>query len=244
MRGLHDEFGHWSFVTTYKIIYDRFWWPKIRIDVAHFVPSCDSCQKSNPPEQNGPYGSMPVSGLFHTWSIDFAGPLKETAVGNRYILLAVENLSSWPVASAIGTNYFNSSGVIKFVEEQICQLYGNPMRILCNGDPKFDSAAIKDYASGASIDWKIISAYNPRGNAKIEKMVRRLKRAVLIVLVSKKDRDWDNWLGEILRGYRRRPGTVGKSPFEILFGIRPRFGALLALSSFRLRRFLTMVLVS
>ena len=99
---------------------------------------------------------MPVSGLFHTWSTDFAGPLKETAAGNKYILLAIENLSSWPLASAIAKNRFNSSEIIKFVEEQICQLYGNPIRILSDGDPKFDNAAVRDYAIGASIEWKII----------------------------------------------------------------------------------------
>ena len=108
MRGLHDEIGHWSFATPYKIISDRFCWPKIRIAVAHFVRICDSCQKANPSEQNGPSGRMPVYGLFHIWSIDFAGPLKETA-GNKYVLLALENLSSWQLASAMGTNYFNSS---------------------------------------------------------------------------------------------------------------------------------------
>ena len=117
---------------------------------------------------------MPVSELFHTWSIDFAGPLKETAAGNKGILLAIENLSSWPVASFIGTNYFNSSGVIKFVVEQIRQLYENPIRILSNGDPNFDSITVRDYAAGASIDWKVISAYNPRGNAKVERMVGKL----------------------------------------------------------------------
>ena len=118
MRGLHNEIGHWSFATTYKIIPDRFWWPKIQVDVAQFVRRIDSCQKAKSPEQNEPYGRMPDCRFFHTWSIDFAGPLKETAAGNKYIILAVENLSSWPVASAIGTNDFNSTGVIKFVEEQ------------------------------------------------------------------------------------------------------------------------------
>ena len=92
---------------------------------------------------------MPVRGLFHTWSTDFAGPLTETAAGQKYILLAVENLYSWPVARVIGTNYFNSSGVTKFDEEQMCQLYGNPLRILSDGDLKFDSAAVRDYAVGA-----------------------------------------------------------------------------------------------
>ena len=50
-----------------------------------------------------------------------------------------------------------------------------------------------------------------------------LKQAVQIALVSNKDRDRDECLAEILGGYRRRPGADGKSPFEVLFGIRPRF---------------------
>ena len=82
--------------------------------------------------------------------------MKETAAINKYILLAVENLDSWTVASAIGTNYFNSSGVINFVEQEIFLLYGNPIRILSDSDPKFDNAAVKDYAYSASIDSKII----------------------------------------------------------------------------------------
>ena len=112
--------------------------------------------------------------------------------------------------------------MIKFVEAQICHLYGNPIRILIDIDPNFDSAAVRDYAS-ASIDWKLISAYNPRGSAKIERMVGTLKRAIQKVVVSNNDRNWEDCLGEILGGYRRRPGLDLKSPFEILFGIRPRF---------------------
>ena len=48
MKGLDDEIGHSSFAKAYEIILDRFWWPRIRIDVAHSVRSCDSCQKANP----------------------------------------------------------------------------------------------------------------------------------------------------------------------------------------------------
>ena len=54
-------------------------------------------------------------------------------------------------------------------------------------------------------------------------MVGSLKGAVLKALVSSKDRDWDDCLGEILRGHRRRTGTDGKSPFEMVFRIRPSF---------------------
>ena len=75
MRGLQDEIVLWSFATTCKIISDRFWCSKIRVDVVHFVGSCESCQKAHLTKQNGAHGEVPVSGLFHTCSIDFAGPL-------------------------------------------------------------------------------------------------------------------------------------------------------------------------
>ena len=87
--------------------------------------------------------------------------------------------------------------MIKFFKEQVCQFYGNPIRILSDGDPKFDSAAVRDYTSSASIDWKIISAYNPRGNAKVERIFETLKRAVMKVLVCSKDRYWDECIALI-----------------------------------------------
>ena len=108
-------------------------------------------------------------------------------------------------------------------KRKIYQLYENPTRILSEGDPKFGNAAFKDYATTASINWKIISAYSSRGNAKVERMIRTFKRAVQKVLISNKDQDWDEHLGEVLAGYPRRSGTDGESTFEIQSGIRPRF---------------------
>ena len=96
-------------------------------------------------------------------------------------------------------------------------------QIECNFDPKFDSAVVSDYAAGVSIEWKITSAYSPRGNEKLERMVGTLKRAVQKALIRNKDRDWYKCLWEIVGGYNRPPGIDGKSLFEILFLIRPKF---------------------
>ena len=87
----------------------------MRIDVAHFVKSCDECQKANPSEQNRPHGKLPVSELFHTRPIDLPVPFSETNSGGCYILLEVEDLFNWPVASVNNPDIFNSIGVIKFV---------------------------------------------------------------------------------------------------------------------------------
>ena len=222
MRGLHDEVGHWDFGTTYRMISDRFWWPSMRKEVAHFVRSCDICQKTNAPEQGRPYGKMPVSGLFHTWSIDFAGPLPVTSTGSKYILIAVEHLSGWPVAQSLSSDLFNSIGVLQFVEKEIVATFGYPTTIISDNDTKFQSAPVKDYAKKGNVDWKYVSAYNPRGNAKVERMVGTLKRSISKIALAT-NLEWDLCIDLFLGGYRRRPGHDGKSPFEVMFGVKPRF---------------------
>ena len=44
-----------------------------------------------------------------------------------------------------------------------------------------------------------------------------MKKAVLST-----DKQWDECFNEVLRGYRMRPGPDGVSPFEAMFGVRPR----------------------
>ncbi len=46
MEGLHDSIGHLDFMTTYRIITDRFWWLRKRPEITHCVRSCDPCQKT------------------------------------------------------------------------------------------------------------------------------------------------------------------------------------------------------
>ncbi len=70
-------------------------------------------------------------------------------------------MSCWPVACAIGTEMFNGAGIIKFVEEHVCLLYGNPVCIVSDRDSKFDNGAVPDFTRCAGIHWKITSSYNP-----------------------------------------------------------------------------------
>lgn len=171
VQGLHDEIGHWGIDATYEIITGHFWWPKVRPEVDAFVRSCDVCQKTNPPPGKHPYSVIPISGLFHTWSVDFAGPLPETTRRYVYIIIAVEHLSNWPIAVAIPQGSFNSLGVIDFVRKHICDVFENPAFMVSDNGTQFNSLATKEFAEKEKIEWKFTSPYNPRGNAKAERMV-------------------------------------------------------------------------
>ncbi len=81
--------------------------------------------------------------------------------------------------------------------------------------------ATQEFAGKQNITWKFSSSYNPRGNAKVERMIGSLKKgAKKLILTTGKE--WDECLTDVVTGYRRRPAKDGKSPFEILFGVKPR----------------------
>ena len=100
LQGMHDDIGDWEFKSTYEFIASRLWWPNIRSEVSNFVRICDVCQRTKPDNREKFQGRIPLSGLFNTWSVDFAGPLPKTKSGNQYLLVGIEHMSKWPVARA------------------------------------------------------------------------------------------------------------------------------------------------
>ncbi len=59
-------------------------------------------------------------------------------------------------------------------------------------------------------------------NGRAERMVRTLKTALQKAAGSAVD-TWNRVLTSILSGYLRRPGPTGLSPFELMYGVAPRF---------------------
>ncbi len=59
-------------------------------EVAIFMKSCDTFKKTKPANRKESADKLPITGLFHTWCIDFAGPLPRTNMGNQYLIVAVE----------------------------------------------------------------------------------------------------------------------------------------------------------
>ena len=53
-------------------------------------------------------------------------------------------------------------------------------------------------------------------------MVGTLKKALQEVTRCE-SKEWNQSLEDALYGYRRKPGTDGVTPFEILYGVKPRF---------------------
>ena len=161
----------------------------------------------------------PISGLWDTVSIDFAGHLPRTPRGNRYILVPVEHFTRWPISRA----YPNAlaSIVTTFLEDNIFEPYAIPKMILSDSGSQFTAAHTVDFALTHGIRWVRTSPYNPRGNGRAERMIRTLKDA-LAKMIANHVTDWDLHLSAAVRGYRIRPTREHPSPYYLLFGCEPR----------------------
>lgn len=222
LRMLHDNIGHWDVTTTKQFVLDRYWWPAVYRDIYDYVRGCQGCQKASSIPRYTHTAIIPLSSLFETFSIDFAGPLPKTKNGKQYILIAVEHLTGWPLAWA--TETATAAEVVKFVKEEIIHSFGPPRTIVSDNATCFSAATLKNFIRNHDISWKPVLAYAPMSNGKAERMVGTLKRAIRKTLLGNgaPGAEWEQELNQVLYGYRRRRMADGYSPFELMYGVGPR----------------------
>ena len=180
-----------------------------------------SCQKRRPLGRVicRPPAQAPISGLWDTISIDFAGPLPRTSRQNRYILIAIEHVTRWPIARAF-KDALASTGTT-FLQQNVIEACEVPKIILSDNGAQFVALHTRQFAHAYHITWKTTAAYNPQGNGRIERMVRTIKDSIA-KMAADDTRNWDTLLPVALRGYRTRETRDRPSPFYLMFGVRPR----------------------
>jgi len=99
---LHSELGHVGNARLCSIINTRYWWPGITQQVRTAVKSCVSCLRNRALfRQEVPLHPLPLPhGLFERSHLDSAGPYPTSRSGNRYLYLAVDATSKFPMAMA------------------------------------------------------------------------------------------------------------------------------------------------
>ncbi len=91
--------------------------------------------------------SIPVCDPFYQVALDTAGPLPETDLGNKYILVAIDHYSKWCEAKAVTDHGARTAA--RFLEDEIICRYGVPKFVLTDNGTEwaveFD-VMCRDYA--------------------------------------------------------------------------------------------------
>ena len=91
--------------------------------------------------------------------IDIVGPMKRTAKGNRYIVVATEYLTKWVEARAISD--MKATTIAKFIYEDIICRHGYPQELLSDQGTSFYNELIDALCTIIEIKHKLASAYYP-----------------------------------------------------------------------------------
>lgn len=221
IRQNHDPptCGHLGISKTLGRISEKYYWPKLRADVARYIRNCEICLKSKP-EQKKPNGLMfsqvpTVSRPWQLISIDIVGPLPRSMTGNSFILSVCDCFSKYVVLFAL--RKATSQNVARIIEDQVILVYGAPSKIISDNGVQFRSRQFKELLETYDIQSSFTAHYHPQCNP-VER-VHRVIKTMLVSYVSDNQRKWDTFLPKIAWAIRSAKHEVtGESPNFINFG--------------------------
>ena len=217
----HQLGAHLGVQKTYDRIVARFYWPGVKRAVEDFCKCCEMCQRTAPkPAQRNPLIPLPIIETpFTRIAMDIVGPLPKSARGHRYILVLVDYATRYPEAIPL------RAATAKAVAHELVMLFskmGIPEQIISDQGTCFMSNVLTKLYQWLNIKRIRTSVYHPQTDGLVERFNQTLKR-MLKKLITTDGRDWDQLIPYVLFAIREVPqSSTGFSPFELLFGRRPR----------------------
>ena len=226
LKSCHDHplSGHLGQKVTWERVKSKFWWPKCKQSVIQYVKSCDSCQRAKRPVRKPPgltSAIPPPHQIGDFIAMDFAGPLSNTAKGNKYIILAIDLLSKFVHGKAVPEA--NADQVILFFTETILAVQGPPKFILTDNGTCF--LAYKTQNAFRSQGCKLInsSAWHPQAHGIIERQFSTLKAALRAYIQDTAMSQWDIYLPSLLYALNSSyKDAIKATPYEVVYCKKPR----------------------
>ncbi|XP_057741309.1 uncharacterized protein LOC130959863 [Arachis stenosperma] len=147
--------------TAAKVLQSGFFWPTLFKDAKELVKSCNECQRSgNLPKRNEmPQNFILELELFDVWGINFMGPFP-TSYSNKYILVAVDDVSKWVEAIATPTN--DNKMVMNFLRKNIFSRFGVPRALISDGGSHFCNKPLEALLLRYGVKHKVATPYHPQ----------------------------------------------------------------------------------
>ena len=214
---------HYGREKTLALLKRYFYWPNMFDTVASVINKCETCFKAKGPTHRvrHPMKLFREGVMRGSWVIDHLGPLPPSQGDKyRYILIAVETFSNWPVA--IPTKTTTSLEIAQKLIENVFTVYGAPNRIHSDQGRGFEANLLRDIMTLYGVTKTRTTPFNPKANGQVEVMIKTLTPH-LKMMVHQNQKDWPKYLPLICQVYRALPTSARRySPYEIMFGEQMR----------------------
>lgn len=221
IREHHDppHCGHLGVFKTAARISERFYWPKLRADVANYIRHCVTCLQTKP-EQKPSAGRMlskqpTAERPWQLVSVDLVGPLPKSSSGYMYILSVLDCFSKFVLFFPL--RRATTPAIVKSLEDQVILIYGAPETIIVDNGPQFRSSIFRKLMENYSVTISFTPNYHPQANP-VER-VHRVLKTMLASYVRDKHQHWDRYLHKVASAIRSsRSEVTNLTPNFINFG--------------------------
>ncbi|KAL8111406.1 hypothetical protein AgCh_019214 [Apium graveolens] len=178
----------------YKDLKEKFWWPKMKKEIAEYVERCLICQQVKAEHQRSRGLLQPLSVPEWKWehiTTDFVLGLPRTQKGNDVIWIIVDRLTKSAHFLAI-SEASPLEKLTKLYIREIVRLHGVPVSIVSDRDPRFTSRFWNSFQE------EMGTKLNFKGS-------------------------WEEHLSLVEFAYNNSfQATIGMAPYEALYGRRCR----------------------
>lgn len=220
ISSLHDPINksHGGISKTLYRLRQRYYWPKMALDVKLYIGSCESCKSSKSsnmvlkPEMGK---VIDVERPFQHLFVDFLGPYPRSKNGNTKIFICLDQLTKFCFIEPIRKS--SAQITIDCLARKIFPIVGVPETLLSDRGAEFMSKAFGNFLEKLGTRHLRTPKHSPQANAS-----ERTNRSILDSIrayISTDHTAWDENLTEIMSALRSSyHQTIKMSPYEALFG--------------------------
>ena len=231
----HDSVtgAHFGRDKTLAAVKSRFEWDGMATAVELYVSTCDSCQRNKPSQQLTPGALMPLplpELPCQEWTQDAVTGLPKTKRGNDAIQVYVERLCKLKHFVA-GHKSDGAKEMAAGFVHTVVRAHGVPLAVVSDRDPRFTASFYAEVMKLMGADLRMSTARHPQSDGQSEREIRTLVTA-LRAFCNSHQNDWDDYLDMLELGFNSsEQASTKRSPFELMFGSKPRLPIDIALAA-------------
>ena len=215
---------HPSSTKMYQTLREHYWWKGMKKEIANFISRCLTCQQMKAEHQKPAGKIQPLPILVWKWdkiTMDFVTELPKTRRQHDAIWMIVDRLTKsmhfLPVS--------NDDPLDKLAQlyvEEIVRLYGVPISIVSNRDPRFTSRFWSSLQDAMGTRLHFSTAFHPQTDGQSNRTIQTLEDMLRACVIEFKG-SWNTHLSLMEFAYNNSyQSSIGMAPFEALYGWKCR----------------------
>lgn len=210
--------GHRGADTTLKSISRLYYWNFQPSEVTAYCRSCVQCQTFNYSNHTGvaPLRPIEVTRPMQLIGIDLMGPFVKTALGNIFVILAIDHFTKFVTGMALAS--FTAEITAQFIFNEIICKFGMVEKIISDQGVNFEAFLMKHLCELLLTKKLRVTTYHGMGNGTIERLNKTVKPNLAKFVAAEHD-NWDVYLQMAISAYNNSfHASIQMTPYEAFFG--------------------------